>query len=66
MADSIESTPLPVIEDHLAVLCHSHELLEYYQKKLANCEIENEDLLKKLELYREAWEEQHKLKWNLQ
>lgn len=58
MADSVDSTPLPVIEDHLAVLCPSQELLEYYQKKMANCESENEDLLKKLELYREACEEQ--------
>lgn len=48
MADSVDSTPLPVIEDHLAVLCPSQELLEYYQKKMANCESENEDLLKKL------------------
>ncbi|XP_028616972.1 coiled-coil domain-containing protein 77 isoform X2 [Grammomys surdaster] len=66
MADSVESTPLPSIEDRLAVLCPSQELLEYYQKKMASCEAENEDLLKKLELYREACEEQHKLEWNLQ
>lgn len=66
MADSMESTPLPSVEDRLAVLCPSQELLEYYQKKMANCESENEDLLKKLELYREACEEQHKLEWNLQ
>ncbi|GAB1291223.1 Coiled-coil domain-containing protein 77 [Apodemus speciosus] len=66
MADSVESTPLPSIEDRLAVLCPSQELLDYYQKKMANCEAENEDLLKKLELYREACEEQHKLEWNLQ
>ena len=58
MADSMESTPLPSVEDRLAVLCPSQELLEYYQKKMANCESENEDLLKKLELYREACEEQ--------
>ena len=50
MADSMESTPLPSVEDQLAVLCPSQELLEYYQKKVANCEVENEDLLKKLEL----------------
>ncbi|XP_040594475.1 coiled-coil domain-containing protein 77 isoform X2 [Mesocricetus auratus] len=66
MADSVESTPLPSIEDRLAVLCPSQELLEYYQKKMANCEAENEDLLKKLDLYREACEGQHKLEWNLQ
>ncbi|KAH0512531.1 Coiled-coil domain-containing protein 77 [Microtus ochrogaster] len=66
MADSVESTPLPSIEDRLAVLCPSQELLEYYQKKMANCEAENEELLKKLDLYREACEGQHKLEWNLQ
>ncbi|XP_055460193.1 coiled-coil domain-containing protein 77 isoform X2 [Psammomys obesus] len=66
MADSVESTPMPSIEDRLAVLCPSQELLDYYQKKMASCEAENEDLLKKLELYREACENQHKLEWNLQ
>ncbi|XP_050004580.1 coiled-coil domain-containing protein 77 isoform X2 [Alexandromys fortis] len=66
MADSVESTPLPSIEDRLAILCPSQELLEYYQKKMANCEAENEELLKKLDLYREACEGQHKLEWNLQ
>ncbi|XP_029391154.1 coiled-coil domain-containing protein 77 [Mus pahari] len=66
MADSVESTPLPSVKDRLAVLCPSQELLEYYQKKMSNCEAENEDLLKKLELYREACEEQHKLEWSLQ
>ncbi|XP_007639253.1 coiled-coil domain-containing protein 77 isoform X2 [Cricetulus griseus] len=66
MADSVESTPLPSTEDRLAVLCPSQELLEYYQKKMADCETENEDLLKKLDLYRESCEGQHKLEWNLQ
>uniref|UniRef100_A0A8C8U464 Coiled-coil domain containing 77 n=1 Tax=Peromyscus maniculatus bairdii TaxID=230844 RepID=A0A8C8U464_PERMB len=66
MADSVESTPLPSTQDRLAVLCPSQELLEYYQKKMATCEAENEDLLKKLDLYREACEGQHKLEWNLQ
>ncbi len=58
--DSVESTPLPSTEDRLAVLCPSQELLEYYQKKMAECEAENEDLLKKLELYKEACEAQVK------
>ncbi|XP_028736238.1 coiled-coil domain-containing protein 77 isoform X1 [Peromyscus leucopus] len=66
MADSVESTPLPSTQDRLAILCPSQELLEYYQKKMATCEAENEDLLKKLDLYREACEGQHKLEWNLQ
>ncbi|XP_045053733.2 coiled-coil domain-containing protein 77 isoform X2 [Desmodus rotundus] len=33
---------------------------------MAECEAENEDLLKKLELYKEACEGQHKLEWDLQ
>ncbi|XP_062969519.1 coiled-coil domain-containing protein 77 [Cynocephalus volans] len=66
MADSMESTPLPSIEERLAFLCPSQELLEYYQKKMAECESENEDLLKKLELYKEACEGQHKLECDLQ
>ncbi|XP_014596044.1 coiled-coil domain-containing protein 77 isoform X2 [Equus przewalskii] len=53
-SEAMESTPLPSVEDRLAILCPSQELLEYYQKKMAECEAENEDLLKKLELYREA------------
>ncbi|XP_006069109.2 coiled-coil domain-containing protein 77 isoform X2 [Bubalus kerabau] len=59
-SDSVQSTPLPSVEDRLAVLCPSQELLEYYQKKMSECEAENEDLLKKLELYREACEGQER------
>ncbi|XP_012879119.1 PREDICTED: coiled-coil domain-containing protein 77 [Dipodomys ordii] len=66
MTDSVESTPLPSTKERLAVLCPSQELLEYYQKKMAECEVENKDLLKKLELYKEACEGQHKLDWGLQ
>ncbi|XP_012588104.1 PREDICTED: coiled-coil domain-containing protein 77 [Condylura cristata] len=66
-SDSVEeSTPLPSVEDRLAVLCPSQELLEYYQKKMTECEGENEDLLKKLDLYKEVCEGQHKLEWDLQ
>nr|KAF6373162.1 coiled-coil domain containing 77 [Pipistrellus kuhlii] len=65
-SDSVESTPLPSIEDRLALLCPSQELLEYYQKKMSECEAENEDLLKKLELYKEACEGQRKIEWDLQ
>ncbi|XP_006891439.1 PREDICTED: coiled-coil domain-containing protein 77 [Elephantulus edwardii] len=64
--DSVESTPLPSVEDRLACLCPSQELLEYFQKKMSECETENEDVLKKLELYKEACEGQHKLECDLQ
>nr|XP_044993468.1 coiled-coil domain-containing protein 77 isoform X1 [Jaculus jaculus] len=66
MADSPDSVPLPSVKDRLAVLCPSQELLEYYQKKMTDCEAENEDLLRKLALYKEACEGQHKLEWDLQ
>ncbi|XP_047643806.1 coiled-coil domain-containing protein 77 isoform X1 [Phacochoerus africanus] len=65
-SDSVQSTPLPSVKDRLAVLCPSQELLEYYQKKMSECEAENEGLLQKLELYKEACEGQHKLEWDLQ
>uniref|UniRef100_A0A8B9Y023 Coiled-coil domain containing 77 n=1 Tax=Bos mutus grunniens TaxID=30521 RepID=A0A8B9Y023_BOSMU len=65
-AASSFSSPTRWKGDRLAVLCPSQELLEYYQKKMSECEAENEDLLKKLELYREACEGQHKLEWDLQ
>lgn len=57
-SESVESTPLPSIEDRLAILFPSQELLEYYQKKMAECEAENEDLMKKLDLYKETCEGQ--------
>ncbi|KAM6214386.1 coiled-coil domain-containing protein 77 isoform 2-T2 [Rhynchocyon petersi] len=65
-SDSVESTPLPSIEDRLALLCPSQELLEYFRKKVTESEAENEDVLKKLEQYREVCEGQHKLEWDLQ
>ena len=57
-SDSVQSTPLPSVKDRLAVLCPSQELLEYYQKKMSECEAENQGLLQKLELYKEACEGQ--------
>ncbi|XP_007526303.1 coiled-coil domain-containing protein 77 isoform X1 [Erinaceus europaeus] len=65
-SESMASTPLPSVEDRLAVLRPSRELLQYYQKKMSECEAENEDLLKKLELYREVCEGRHKLEWDVQ
>ncbi|XP_023573492.1 coiled-coil domain-containing protein 77 isoform X2 [Octodon degus] len=60
MADLVASAPLPSIQERLAGLRPSQELLGYYQKKMAECEAENEELLKKLELYREACEVQER------
>ncbi|XP_055973846.1 coiled-coil domain-containing protein 77 [Sorex fumeus] len=66
ISESVDLTPLPSVKERLAVLHPSRELLEYYQRKMAECEVENEHLLKKLELYKESCEVQHKLEWDLQ
>lgn len=65
-SESVDLTPLPSVQERMAILCPSRELLEYYQKKMAECEAENEGLLKKLERYKEQCEVQHKLEWDLQ
>ncbi|NXW54789.1 CCD77 protein, partial [Eurystomus gularis] len=54
-------TPLPSINERLAFLRPSRELLEYYRKKIADFDKEHEDLVKRLERYKETYDEQHKL-----
>ncbi|XP_069705941.1 coiled-coil domain-containing protein 77 isoform X1 [Phaenicophaeus curvirostris] len=58
-------TPLPSINEHLAFLHPSRELLEYYRKKIADFDEEHEDLVKRLERYKETYDEQHKLQWEV-
>ncbi|NXG27610.1 CCD77 protein, partial [Dromaius novaehollandiae] len=58
-------TPLPSINERLAFLCPSRELLEYYRKKIAEFDEEHEDLIKRLERYKESYDEQHKLQWEV-
>ncbi|NWH56202.1 CCD77 protein, partial [Geococcyx californianus] len=58
-------TPLPSINDRLAFLSPSRELLEYYRKKIADFDEEHEDLVKRLERYKETYDEQHKLQREL-
>ncbi|NWS69304.1 CCD77 protein, partial [Crotophaga sulcirostris] len=58
-------TPLPSINEHLAFLRPSRELLEYYRKKIADFDEEHEDLVKRLERYKETYDEQHKLQWEV-
>ncbi|NXW83910.1 CCD77 protein, partial [Alopecoenas beccarii] len=58
-------TPLPSINERLAFLCPSRELLEYYHKKIADFDAEHEDLIKRLERYKETYDEQHKLQWEV-
>ncbi|NXN50898.1 CCD77 protein, partial [Rynchops niger] len=54
-------TPLPSINERLAFLRPSRELLEYYHRKIADFDEEHEDLVKRLERYKETYDEQHKL-----
>ncbi|NXK30738.1 CCD77 protein, partial [Piprites chloris] len=58
-------TPLPSISERLARLHPSRELLEYYRKKIADFDEEQEDLVKRLERYKEMSDDQHKLQWEV-
>ncbi|KAE8575672.1 hypothetical protein XENTR_v10003905 [Xenopus tropicalis] len=60
-----DSTPLPPINERLAFLRPSRELLEYYRKKIAEFDEEHKDLVKQLEQYKATFEEQHKLQWEM-
>ncbi|XP_032077882.1 coiled-coil domain-containing protein 77 isoform X2 [Thamnophis elegans] len=60
-----DSTPLPSINERLAYLRPSRELLEYYRKKIAEFDDEHEELVKRLETYKASYDEQHKLQWEM-
>ncbi|KFQ37751.1 Coiled-coil domain-containing protein 77, partial [Mesitornis unicolor] len=60
-----DCTPLRSINERLAFLRPSRELLEYYRKKIADFDEEHEDLVKRLERYKETYDEQHKLQWEV-
>ncbi|KAM3927250.1 coiled-coil domain-containing protein 77 isoform 2-T2 [Leptodactylus fuscus] len=62
---AVDSTPLPPINERLAYLRPSRELLEYYRRKIAEFDEEHEDLVKRLEQYKTTYEEQHKLQWEM-
>ncbi|NXX51549.1 CCD77 protein, partial [Tricholaema leucomelas] len=62
---SQDFTPLPSMDERLAFLRPSRELLEYYRKKISDFDEEHEDLIKRLERYRETYDEQHKLQWEV-
>ncbi|XP_068133785.1 coiled-coil domain-containing protein 77 isoform X2 [Hyperolius riggenbachi] len=61
----VDSTPLPPINERLAYLRPSRELLEYYRRKIAEFDEEHEDLVKRLEQYKATYEEQHKMQWEM-
>ncbi|NXC08321.1 CCD77 protein, partial [Orthonyx spaldingii] len=58
-------TPLPSVSERLAHLNPSHELLEYYRKKIADFDEEHEELVKRLEKYKQTYDEQHQLQWEV-
>uniref|UniRef100_A0A2D4JI91 Coiled-coil domain-containing protein 77 n=1 Tax=Micrurus lemniscatus lemniscatus TaxID=129467 RepID=A0A2D4JI91_MICLE len=60
-----DSTPLPSINERLAYLRPSRELLEYYRKKIAEFDEEHEELVKRLEIYKASYDEQHKIQWEM-
>lgn len=51
-------TPLPSVNERLALLHPSWELLEFYRKKIADFDEEHEDLVKRLERCKEMCDEQ--------
>ncbi|NXP86645.1 CCD77 protein, partial [Passerina amoena] len=57
--------PLPSIGECLAHLNPSHELLDYYRKKIADFDEEHEELVKRLERYKQTYDEQHQLQWEV-
>lgn len=59
------SPAIPSVNERLAFLRPSRELLEYYRKKIAQFDEEHENLMKKLETYKATYEEQHKLQWEI-
>ncbi|TKS73217.1 Coiled-coil domain-containing protein 77 [Collichthys lucidus] len=58
-------SPLPPIHERLAYLRPSRELLEFYRQKIAQFDVEHEELLQMLEKYRGISEDQHKLQWEV-
>ncbi|NWV42143.1 CCD77 protein, partial [Grantiella picta] len=56
---------LPSVSERLAHLNPTHELLEYYRRKIAEFDEEHEELVKRLERYRQTYDEQHQLKWEV-
>ncbi|KAJ7379338.1 Coiled-coil domain-containing protein 77 [Desmophyllum pertusum] len=58
-------SPLPTVNERLGHLKPSKELLEYYRRKIAEYDGEYEEMVRKLELYKCTYEEQHKTQWEL-
>lgn len=56
-----DDSPIPPISHRLAQLRPSRELLEYYRKKVADFDEENDHLQKTLDQYKSTYEDQHRL-----
>ncbi|XP_074646246.1 coiled-coil domain-containing protein 77-like [Tubulanus polymorphus] len=61
----VENPPVPDLNKRLGYLRPSRELLEYYRKKIAEYDTEHEEVLQKLEEYKQTCEEQHKIQWEV-
>ena len=55
---SSHGSPLPTVNERLAQLRPSKELLEYYRRKIAEFDNEHQEMAAKLEKYRCTYEEQ--------
>ncbi|NXS78062.1 CCD77 protein, partial [Erpornis zantholeuca] len=58
-------TSLPSVSERLAHLHPSRDLLEYYRKKIAVFDEEHDELVKRLEKYKQTYDEQHQLQWEV-
>ncbi|XP_064199441.1 coiled-coil domain-containing protein 77 [Anguilla rostrata] len=58
-------SPLPPVNERLAFLRPSRELLEFYRQKVAQFDGEHVELLQMLEKYKATSEDQHKLQWEV-
>jgi coiled-coil domain-containing protein 77 len=54
----VSSGNLPTINERLGYLRPSRELLEYYRKKIGEYDIEREDLIKRLDKFKEVLDDQ--------
>ena len=56
---------IPSVGERLRGLRPSHDLLEFYRKKIEEFDGEHAEMLAKLDRYKATFEEQHKLSWSL-